>query len=69
MEQDDLAGRTHKIELALSSVINQQKIDLLYKQFTQQIDHPVACAIVKATMALTQEFGIDKVISFHTLTL
>ncbi len=31
MEQDDLAGRTRKIELALSSVIHQQKIDLLYQ--------------------------------------
>jgi EAL domain-containing protein (putative c-di-GMP-specific phosphodiesterase class I) len=30
----------------------------LDKQFAQQIDHPVVCAIVKATVALTQEFGI-----------
>ena len=30
----------------------------LDKQFAQQIDHPIVRAIVKATVALTQEFGI-----------
>jgi diguanylate cyclase len=30
----------------------------LDKQFAQQIDHPLVRAIVKATVALTQEFGI-----------
>jgi EAL domain-containing protein (putative c-di-GMP-specific phosphodiesterase class I) len=30
----------------------------LDKQFAQQIDHSMVCAIVKATVALTQEFGI-----------
>lgn len=33
----------------------------LDKQFTQQIDHPMVYAIVKATVALTKEFGIELV--------
>ena len=31
MKQDDLTDQTHKIELALLSVINKQKIDLVYQ--------------------------------------